>query len=246
MTKLFKLTDQNCETYNHTKWGEGVTHKTKGYGEMCGPGWLHAYTSPELAVLLNPIHANFSNPILWECEGVVEKTDNGLKVGTTQLTTIKRIILPEVTTIQRVAFGILCSQTVYSNPQFNRWAKDWLTGKDRSAQAAQAASWAASWATSEAATRAAAEAAQAAQAASWATSEAATRAASRAASWAASQAASWAASWAARAARAASRATSWATSEAASEAASWAAQAASEAANSIDLDHWAKQALLIK
>ena len=214
MTKLFKLTDQNCETYNHTKWGEGVTHKTNGYGEMCGPGWLHAYTSPELAVLLNPIHANFSNPILWECEGVVEKTDNGLKVGTTQLTTIKRIILPEVTTIQRVAFGILCSQTVYSNPQFNRWAKDWLTGKDRSERAA-----------SEAASRAAEAASRA------------TRAASQAASRAA-QAASQAASEASQAASEASQAASQA-----SQAASWAAL---WAANSIDLDHWAKQALLIK
>ena len=58
MTKLYKLTDQNHQTRNNTKWGAGVTHTASGQGDLCTAGWLHAYTSPLLAVLLNPIHAN--------------------------------------------------------------------------------------------------------------------------------------------------------------------------------------------
>ena len=55
----YKLTNENHETYNGTKWGPGVTHETDGHGELCGSGWLHYYDDPLLAVLLNPIHANF-------------------------------------------------------------------------------------------------------------------------------------------------------------------------------------------
>ena len=85
MTKVFKLTTQDDYTrkghYNQTKWGRGVTHTAKGDGGMCSNGAIHAYTSPLLAVLLNPIHAAIQNPKLWEAEMDVLYTDNGLKVG---------------------------------------------------------------------------------------------------------------------------------------------------------------------
>lgn len=62
--RLYKLTNQNGQTYNQTQWGENVSHSGTGQGELCGPGWIHAYTSPLLATLFNPIHAAFSNPQL--------------------------------------------------------------------------------------------------------------------------------------------------------------------------------------
>ena len=66
--KVYKLTNQDNKTKNNTIWGENVTHKTNGEEELCGPGWLHFYYSPELAALLNPIHAQIINPKLWEAE----------------------------------------------------------------------------------------------------------------------------------------------------------------------------------
>ena len=60
--KLYKLTDEKMQTYNGFQWVLGETHETNGEGNLCGPGWLHAYTDPLLAILLNPIHANISNP----------------------------------------------------------------------------------------------------------------------------------------------------------------------------------------
>jgi hypothetical protein len=108
-----KLTDKNDKTKNNTQWGEGVTHTTSGEGDLCTFGWIHYYDSPLLAVLLNPIHGDFQKPHLWKVkvDGRI-KEDHGLKFGATSLTTLKRIELPEITTEQRVIFGILCAVEV--------------------------------------------------------------------------------------------------------------------------------------
>ena len=66
--KLYKLTDGDGQTMSGTQWGPGVSHSGTGEGELCGPGWIHAYEHPLIAVLLNPIHANIQNPRLWEAE----------------------------------------------------------------------------------------------------------------------------------------------------------------------------------
>ena len=68
MAKLYKLTDSCGRTRDGTRWGPGVSHSGTGKGELCGPGWIHAYEHPLVAVLMNPIHANFQNPRLWEAE----------------------------------------------------------------------------------------------------------------------------------------------------------------------------------
>lgn len=99
-----------------------------------------------------------------------------------------------VTTTQRVAFGILCNLEDWRDAEFIEWAYDWLSGKDRSALAAEAAAEAALAAEAEAEAAEAAEAARAAWAAARA-AEAAARAAWAAAAeaaravWAASRAA---------------------------------------------------------
>lgn len=141
--KLYKLTDENAMTRNNTQWGPGVTHNGTGEGDLCGPGWIHAYTDPLLAVLFNPIHADFKNPRLWEAEGDVGKTDHGFKVGCRSLTTIREISVPEITTEQRVRFAILCARQVCDDPTWMRWVDRWLSGEDRSeaAAATRAAVW---------------------------------------------------------------------------------------------------------
>ena len=228
MTVLYKLTDQNWETHSRTKWGPGVTHgPTSGKGGLCGPGWLHAYTSLELALMLNPIHADFDKPVAWEAEGVVEKTDNGLKVGVRTLTTIRIVKCPKITTKHRGRFAILCAREGYAEPSFVAWAEKWLSGEDRSEAAAAKAARAAWRAAAAAAARAA-----------WA----AARTAASEAAWAAAAAARAAAeaAWAAAAAAAADAA--WAAADAA-WAAAWAAGRAAVAGKKIDLDALAKKAI---
>jgi hypothetical protein len=178
--KLYKLTDENDRTYGGCQWGEGVEHTASGEGDLCGHGWLHAYTDPLLAALLNPIHADFQNPHLWEADGDVGCSDCGLKVGCTRLRTTQQIPLPEVTLEDRVRFGILAVKKVYYNPRWTEWADDWISGADRSARSAKRAAAEAAWAAARAAAeaawaaaRAAAESARAAARAAWAAARAA-------------------------------------------------------------------------
>jgi hypothetical protein len=129
---------------------------------------LHAYEHPLLAVLLNPIHADFPDPILWEAEGGGTALREGqVKIGVTELTTIRQIPCPTVTTEQRVKFAILCAREVCGDKSWGRWADRWLSGQDRS----EAAAWAAArsaWAAARSA-----RSASAAEAAAWAAEAAA-------------------------------------------------------------------------
>jgi hypothetical protein len=230
MTTLYKLTDENSRTYNDTQWGPGIEHTASGRGGLCAPGWLHAYTDPLLAVLLNPIHSDFLDPQLWEANGDVGKTENGLKVGCTKLRTTRQLDVPRITTEHRVRFAILCAKQVYHAENFVTWADAWLNGADRSVNAAQEVVrasrevWVEAWneadrmvelsqPAKEAVARAVAEAAWAARTAACAEAELAkkaTRAAAREAAraahattdatWMAVESAAWAAVEAARAA----------------------------------------------
>jgi hypothetical protein len=133
MKTVYKLTDENGKTYNNTQWGPGVSHSGTGQGDLCGPGWIHYYSHPLLAILFNLLHANFLRPRLWEAEpsGEIRK-DRGLKYGSKTLEVIREISLPEITTTQQVAFAIFCALECYSDPYFVIWAKNWLNNTDRS------------------------------------------------------------------------------------------------------------------
>ena len=62
--KVYKLTTQKNQTYNGFQWEPDVWKETSGSGNLCGPGWLHAYSDPLVAAFMNPTHADISNPIL--------------------------------------------------------------------------------------------------------------------------------------------------------------------------------------
>jgi hypothetical protein len=129
----YKLTDSEKMTVNNTLWGENVTHKATGSQtqDLCSDGWIHFYCNPLIAVLMNPSHANFKNPIMWEgiASGAIKH--ESLKSGCESFTTIRQIPLPNITTTQRVAFGILCALEVCKDAEFVSWADSWLSGKDR-------------------------------------------------------------------------------------------------------------------
>jgi len=173
---LYKLTDENDQTYGGCQWGEGVTHTADGLGGLCTCHWIHSTTDPLLAVLLNPAQGRYdlATAHLWRCSGVVGKEDtpSRLKVGCTDATTIERIPLPVVTAEQTVRFGILCALEVYGEKKYVAWAENWLSGKDRTSRSAEAAARGAA-----VERRAAAWAAANAAWAAWAAAKAATAAA---------------------------------------------------------------------
>jgi len=232
--KLYKLTDEHDQTYGGCQWGPGVTVETSGKGGLCGPGFTHWYTHPLLAALLNPVHGRFNldTAHLWEGEGEPVKTDYGLKVGCTKATTLRRVDLPKATTAQRVRFGILCAMAVYTSVEWRAWAEGWLSGADRSKEAAWAeAARAEGWLSGADRSKEAAwaEAARAA-AAAWAAWAAWAAAAARAAEAAAAAEAAEAAARAAAAVAARVAAARAAAAKEAKEAAAWAAAGAARAA----------------
>jgi len=191
MTTLYKLTNLHSQTRSATQWGENVTHElpVRDAYQLCSKQVLHAYASPELAVLMDPIHAILlPDAILWEAEGDIVVND-GTKVGCTRLTTLKRIPIPAITLEQRVTFAIKCALHVYKGPSWVAWARAWLanTNRDAYAAATNAAAYAYAYAYADAAAYAAADAAYAAaaDAATYATARAATYATARAAAHAA-------------------------------------------------------------
>ena len=151
--QYYKLTNEKMQTYGDCQWTVGVEKTTDGTGDLCSPGWLHCYNSPLLAILLNPIGADFLDPRLFKIKtGGKKKTDRGLKFGFTKMSLTKEIPVPVITVEQKIKFAILCALKVCKDRRFRQWAKAWLSGKDRSYAAARAA-------------RAAADAARAARAA---------------------------------------------------------------------------------
>ena len=158
MDTVYKLTTKDITTYEGCQWVVGEWRETNGEGDLCGPGWLHCYSDPLVALMHNPIHANIDKPRLWRCEAEgAMKDDRGLKRGYTRLRLVEEMPTEAVTIRQRARYAILCTRAVL--PVWHTWADAYMAGDVTEADAAWAAAeatWAA-WATTEAA--AAAEAA---------------------------------------------------------------------------------------
>lgn len=172
ITTVYKLTNQDLTTYGGYQYQVGLWHEFPGEGPLCTLGWSHAYEAPELAVLLNPVHANFDNPKLWYAEAVVGASDNH-KIGCSRIRLLSEQPLPTYTVEQRVAWAIALAWQ-NSTQSWKDWARMWLAGKNRSASdawwaaanaqapsgaAVEGAAWAAAWAAGAAANADATEAA---------------------------------------------------------------------------------------
>ena len=136
----YKLTDTDGYTRRgesgETMWDEYAQVRiTDGQNGLCGPGWTHVYTHPLLAELFDPIHGQYGKNAKLISVNVSgeSKTDRGLKEGWTRVSFKQNEKRISVNLTQRTAFGILCAIKVYKDPSFQKWAWNWLSGKDRSA-----------------------------------------------------------------------------------------------------------------
>ena len=136
---VYKLTDKNLRAHGGFQWKIGERVSASGTGPLCTDGWLHAYEHPLLAVLHNPIHANYSPCRLFRARGTGKILRDGmLTLGCKHMVLVKEISVPEITITQRVTYGILCARAVVpeTNTVWHLWADNWLSGKDRSARTA--------------------------------------------------------------------------------------------------------------
>ena len=193
-----------------------------GTGELCGPGWLHGYDDPLVALLHNPMHANIPAPRLWRAEwGGKRRDDYGLKFGASRFTVLEELAVPVISDDQRTAYAIRCALEVL--PLWAGWPREQKLWKD----------WARAWVDGERSAESAARPAWNARAA-WTASTAWTARAARAASAESAESVAWAA-------RAASTA-----STARAESAAWTAWAASTARGApLDFPRFAREAMLV-
>jgi len=136
----YKLLRQDMTTYKDFAWkvGEKYTIDKPG-SKLCSDQVFHFYESPEEAIIFNPIHANIKNPLIYSCKCENIVATDGTKGGCKSMTLLKKIELPAITIEQKITFAIYCAKTVYKGKRWNKWADNWLSGKDRRAPQAAAA-----------------------------------------------------------------------------------------------------------
>lgn len=135
----YKLLSQDLRSYGGTEWKIGVPVAVTVPGKtLCTTQLLHCYSDPELAVILNPIHANILNPRLFEIKTSEIIADDGLKQGCKKQVLVKELPIPVISTNVRIAFAILCAINTPQNNTFIDWAYNWLNKKNRSKEAAAA------------------------------------------------------------------------------------------------------------
>jgi hypothetical protein len=99
-------------------------------GEIyCG----RAYTSPELAVLVQPAYVKFDHPRIFEASG---EMNHPLR-SSGKFTLLRETHVPEFTLVQRQWFAIQCALKVCNDPVFVSWANAWINGTDRSVETAK-------------------------------------------------------------------------------------------------------------
>ena len=122
------------------RWEVGQTYAASDYArQLHNRNFFSFYDSPLLAMLHNPIHADISRPRLFEASvWGEEQRDGQMRCEWTNAKLMKELAVPRITPIQYVAYGILCSLEIYKDKGYVKWARDWLSGKDRSIVGARA------------------------------------------------------------------------------------------------------------
>ena len=142
MSKLYcKWFGKNMESWEDPKWEVGVP---KGLPENNNSkNAFQYYTNPLLAVMFKKYH--LGHLIKDDYHGLYEVFPGGTIVedadilSATKMVVVKKLEIPRVSLVQKIAFGILCVKEVSNNKHFDDWANDWLSGKDRSKETADIA-----------------------------------------------------------------------------------------------------------
>ncbi len=86
-----------------------------------------------MAVIFNPIHANIEDPRLFSCKVSGDFVADHTKSAWRHCALLEEIPVPNISLEKRVEFAIRCGKAVCKNEQWNRWADNWLSGKNRAA-----------------------------------------------------------------------------------------------------------------
>ena len=113
--KVYKLVRPNLTTFGAFQWKINKWYTVDGCGPPCSKGWLHCYADDKLAILLKPIHVNFTKFHLFEAEAYGRIISDGLKLCVQNLRITKKIQKPKYNTFDFCLAVLL------------QWSKDELT-----------------------------------------------------------------------------------------------------------------------
>jgi hypothetical protein len=107
--------------------------------QLCTDGVLHVYDTPEQAALMQHVYCR-DYTRAWIVASDDEGISDGITRGIRSCTILQEIKLPELTTDQCVEIAIRVALLLgYDYEYYQRWADGWLSGRNRSAAAADAA-----------------------------------------------------------------------------------------------------------
>lgn len=92
------------------------------------------HTSPLVAVLTFPEMLDTHNSKMFSVNRWRVDVDS---TNPQTYTVVKEVPVPVVTLGQKVAFAVATVKEIFHDAEFVKWAEDWLSGKDRSEQAAK-------------------------------------------------------------------------------------------------------------
>src|SRR6266478_5417074 len=136
---LYKWVNKDHTTKGGMKWEKGKANKALGISnELCTSGVLHAYKSKFLASFFGPMHTMQEDSILISVEASEIVTEDVTKVGTKEQTMIRVEEPISIPIPHRVEIAIRCSLLRFKNERYEKWAKNWLDGTDRTKATAAA------------------------------------------------------------------------------------------------------------
>src|ERR1035437_7592574 len=128
----YKLLKPDMTSFGSYLWIQGKWNETNGRGSICGPGWLHACNTPELAIMLNPYRYWTNVPCMFIAEWEGERqNDSGMKFGSTRMRVMEEIPCPPLTEEQRIEYWMTCVLLTHHEPRFVQWAENWIVRQDR-------------------------------------------------------------------------------------------------------------------
>lgn len=101
-------------------------------GEIVSRNIWECADSPLLAVMINPLHAEFVRPRLFELRGDFDDKKINLQ-------RVREVAVPEVSPEQKLVFAMYCIRSLAPEHIFAAWSERWLANIDRSVTGAQLA-----------------------------------------------------------------------------------------------------------
>ena len=118
-----KWVSRDMTTRNNTKWEVGVPKELpeRNNLKLCEEGLFHYFPHPLLAVMFKASSKCVNYSKLYEVKPEGKIVEGWNKRGSTKLTLVKELEIPQITDVQLIAFGVLCALEVCKQKDFVSW-----------------------------------------------------------------------------------------------------------------------------